>query len=125
MTDYLSLEDLLRIAVKIQGVSPPQVRDYGLLDSAAARPQASVFGDEAYPSLDEKAAALLHSLARNHTLVDGNTRLAWVAMRVFCQLNGADLQAPDVDSAEEFVLATARGELDVPEIAKTLATWRF
>jgi len=124
MTDYLSLEDLLRIAVKIQGVSPPQVRDYGLLDSAAARPQASVFGDDAYPSLDEKAAALLHSLARNHTLIDGNKRLAWVAMRVFYRLNGADLRAPDVDSAEEFVLATARGELDVPELAKTLAAWR-
>ncbi len=52
-----------------------EVRDLGLLQSAAARPQASAFGEDAYPSLLEKSAALVHSIARNHALVDGNKRL--------------------------------------------------
>ncbi|GAA4908173.1 death-on-curing protein [Stackebrandtia albiflava] len=123
MTDFLDLADLLRIAARIQGKTPPEVRDYGLLESAAARPQASVFGDDAYPDLHHKAAALLHSLARNHPLVDGNKRLAWVAMRVMYRLNRGDVRPPDVDTAEEFVLQVARGELEVPDIAKTLAMW--
>ena len=55
------------------------VHDVGLLESALGRPRATVFGDDAYPDLHTKAAALLHSLARNHALVDGNKRLAWAA----------------------------------------------
>jgi death-on-curing protein len=123
VTDYLDLEDLLKIAARIQGTSPPAVRGYGLLDSAAVRPQSSVFGDDAYPTAHEKAAALFHSLARNHPLIDGNKRLAWVAMRVMYRMNDANLRTPDVDSAEEFVLKVARGELEVPDIARMLAVW--
>ena len=68
---YLDLEDLLHIARRI--LPSVELRDVGLLESAAARPQSSAFGEDAYPSLHSKAAALLHSIARNHALVDGNT----------------------------------------------------
>lgn len=115
--DYLSVEDLLEIAVGV--LDEVLVRDHGLLASAAARPQSSAFGEDAYPTFATKAAALMHSIARNHALVDGNKRLAWAATRVFCLLNGHDLKF-DVDDAEQLVLAVARGELDVPEIAVTI-----
>jgi death-on-curing protein len=95
------------------------IRDQGLLTSAAGRPRASAFGNDAYPTFAEKAAALMHSLARNHALVDGNKRLAWAATRVFCLINGRDL-AFTVDDAEELVLAIARGDLEVPEIATAI-----
>ena len=113
---YLDLEDLLHIARRI--LPSVELRDVGLLESAAARPQSSAFGEDAYPSLHTKAAALLHSLVRNHALVDGNKRLAWAATRVFCLLNGRDL-AYTVDEAEALMLAAAAGALDVPDIA----TW--
>ena len=80
----------------------------------------TVFGDEAYPTLAEKAAALLHSIARNHPLVDGNKRLAWAATRVFCLLNGTDLRLP-VDDAERLVVGVAAGEVDVPDRVTALA----
>lgn len=115
--DYLSLEDLLEIADGVVG--DVTVRDVGLLWSAAARPQSSAFGEDAYLTLPEKAAALMHSLARNHPLVDGNKRLAWAATRVFCLLNGTDLEYT-VDDAEALVLAAARGERDVPDLAADL-----
>ena len=79
----------------------------------------SAFGDDAYPTFAEKAAALMHSLARNHALVDGNKRLAWAATRVFCLLNGRDLVF-DVDEAEALVQAVARGELEASEIAAVI-----
>jgi death-on-curing protein len=115
--DYLSLEDLLEIADAIVGEAT--VRDVGLLASAAARPQASAFGDAAYRTFAEKAAALMHSLARNHALVDGNKRLAWASTRVFCLLNGRDL-AFTVDEAEGLVVAVAAGDLDVQALAELL-----
>lgn len=116
--DHLTVEDLLEIAAGILG--EVLVRDIGGLASAAGRPRMTVFGAEAYPSLAEKAAALMHSLARNHPLVDGNKRLAWAATRVFCLLNGSDLRMP-VDDAERLVVGVAAGEIDVPDLAKALA----
>ena len=115
--DYLSLEDLLDIAVGVVGSIV--VRDRGLLASAAARPRTTVLGEDAYPALADKAAALMHSLARNHALLDGNKRLAWAATRVFCLLNGRDLDL-SVDEAESLVQAAARGEVDVAGIAATI-----
>jgi len=112
--DFLSVEDLLEIAGGVLDVV--EVRDMGLLASAAGRPQATVFGEDAYPTLAEKAAALMHSIARNHALVDGNKRLAWAATRVFCLLNGRDVEF-GVDDAEALVLSVATGDGDVPDIA--------
>jgi death-on-curing protein len=123
VTSYLNLSELLTIAARVQGAPQAAVRDYGLIEAALARPQASVFGADAYPTFHEKAAALLHSLARNHALVDGNKRTAWVATRLFYAVNDRELRPPDVDSAEALVLAVARGELDVPAIAKEFALW--
>jgi death on curing protein len=114
--DYLTVEDLFEIGVGI--VDEVVVRDRGLLASAAARPQSSAFGEDAYPTFAGKAAALMHSLARNHALVDGNKRLAWAATRAFCLLNEHDLKF-SVDDAEQLVVSVARGELDVPEFAAT------
>lgn len=118
---YLDVEALLTLADLAVG-SPAQVRDLGLLSSAAARPQ-SGFGDfEAYPTLFDKAAALLHSLVRNHALVDGNKRLGWTAAVVFCDINGTWIEAPD-DDAYDLVIAVAEGRMDVPEIAQSLQRW--
>jgi death-on-curing protein len=112
--DYLSVEDLLEIAAGL--IDHVVVRDAGLLAAAAARPRVTVFGEDAYPTFEDKAAALLHSLVRNHALVDGNKRLAWSAARVFCLLNGRDLTYT-VDEAEDLMLSAASGALDVPRIA--------
>ena len=114
--DYLSVEDLLEIAAGV--IDHVVVRDAGLLAAAAARPRVSVFGEDAYLAFEDKAAALLHSLVRNHALVDGNKRLAWSAARIFCLLNGRDLTYT-VDEAEDLMLSAASGQLDVPQIA----TW--
>lgn len=117
--DYLTLDDGLEVADGI--IDGVVVRDMGLLASAVARPQTTVFGEDAYPTLSDKAAALMHSLARNHALVDGNKPLAWAAARVFCLLNGHDVQFASVDDAEAMVLAVAAGDLDVPALASLLA----
>ena len=115
---YLTLPELLHLAKRL---GADEVRDYGLLDSALARPQSSVFGQDAYPDVWRKAAALLESLARNHGLVDGNKRIAWYATWVFLHLNGHPLDAEfDVDEAEQFVLDVCQGALDVPKIAARL-----
>ncbi len=112
--DHLTVEDLLEIAAG--PLDEVTVRDAGLLAAAAGRPRVTVFGKDAYPTFEDKTAALLHSLVRNHALVDGNQRLAWAAKRVFCILNGRDL-AYTVDEAEALMLAAAAGSLDVPDIA--------
>jgi death-on-curing protein len=118
---YLTLPELLHIAGRTLG-SEPDVRDYGLLESAAARPQASAFGGDAYPDLDAKAAALLHSLARNHALVDGNKRLALAAAIAFYGVNGRRL-TPTNDEAYDLVIDVATSALDsVDDIAARLRT---
>ncbi len=118
---YLDVEALIVLADQAVG-GQAQVRDLGLLSSAAARPCAGFGEFEAYPTLCEKAAALLHSLVGNHALVDGNKRLGWVAAVVFCDLNGTWIEAPD-DDAYDLVIAVAEGRLDVPEIAERLSGW--
>ncbi|ODQ95512.1 death-on-curing protein [Mycolicibacterium holsaticum] len=99
-----------------------RVADYGLLDAAVARPQATAFGIDAYPDLFTKAAALLQSLARNHALVDGNKRTAWAATWTFLYLNGVELDPGfDVDDAEDFMnTVAAKGDLELAELALTL-----
>ena len=123
MTDYLELDDLLRAADAAVG-GAAEIRDIGLLEAAAARPKASVFGADAYPDLDTKAAALLHSVVTSHPLVDGNKRLGWVATRLFYLVNESDIRPTD-DEAFELIVAVADGTLrDVEAIAGRLAAWR-
>jgi death-on-curing protein len=114
--EYPDLDDLLGL---VRALRTGPVRDVGLLDSVAARPRSHVFGQDAYPSLSLKAAALLHSLARNRPLVDGNKLLAWLATVVFLDLNGS---RPDLgnDDAFHLVMDVAAGAADVEEVAERL-----
>lgn len=124
MTEYLDLDDLLEIARQAVG-GEVMVSDYGLLESALARPRASVFGQDAYPDLHLKAAALLHSLARNHALLDGNKRLAWTACRTFLAVNDQWISAPE-DDRFEFVIRVATGaESELEKIAAQLRAWSY
>jgi death on curing protein len=120
MIVYLDLPSLLDLAELILG-TPPYVRDMGLLSSAAARPATVAFGAEAYEDIWTKAGALLQSIALNHALIDGNKRLAWVAARVFLDVNGVPPVFVDVDQAETFVIQVVTHELDsVDDVAKGL-----
>ncbi|MFL6239587.1 MAG: type II toxin-antitoxin system death-on-curing family toxin [Actinomycetes bacterium] len=115
---YLDLDDLLHIADRI--LDEVLTRDAGLLEAAVARPQASAFGSEAYPTIHSKAAALLHSVTRNHALVDGNKRLALASVIAFYGLNGLRLTMTN-DQAYDLVISVAAGEIDdVDEIADRL-----
>jgi death-on-curing protein len=123
VTQHLSVEQALRIARVAVG-GPVLVRDAGLLEAAVHRPRATVLGHDAYPDLFSKAAALLHSLARNHARVDGNKRLAWLATYVFCAKNGVDLDPDDDDAAYDLVVAVASGTLDdVRQIADVVESF--
>ena len=118
---YLTLPELLHIAERVLS-GEPLVRDVGLLESALARPRASAFGSDAYPDMDSKAAALLHSLARNHALVDGNKRLALAGVIAFHGVNGRRLTLTN-DEAYDIVIAVSDGSLDhVEGIAARLST---
>lgn len=111
MIDYLTLDDVLAAAEAHLG-HPAEVGDYGLLESAVARPQATVYGQDAYSTIHEKAAALLQSLATNHALVDGNKRTAFVATALFYALNGHHVSGRPEDELFDLVLAVATRELD-------------
>lgn len=116
--EYLELEDLLGL-VGAPGVG--SVQDVGLLDAGCARPHTTVFGQQAYPSVQREAAALLHSLVRSHGLVDGDERLGWLAAAEVLDVNG---HPPDLTDDEAFalVMALADGSLDVDEIAQYLGS---
>ncbi len=123
---YLTLSELLHVAERTLG--EVLIRDVGLLESAVARPQASAFGEDAYPTLDAKAAALMHSLARNRALVDGNKRLALAGLIAFYGMNGRRLNLTN-DEAYDLVITVASGELDDVEgiaaiLAKANEPWR-
>ena len=116
---YLSVDELLRVAERVVpgGVT---VRDVGLLEAAAVRPQTTVGAVDAYPDLISKAAALLHSLARNHALLDGNERLALAGVIVFLGVNGVRLAATNNDTYD-LAISVATGDLDdVASIADRL-----
>ncbi|GIH70426.1 type II toxin-antitoxin system death-on-curing family toxin [Sphaerimonospora thailandensis] len=119
MTSYPTTGDILALAGAV--LPAVELRDGGLLHAAVLRPQTSVFGEDAYPDLWEKAAALMHSIVLGHPLVDGNKRLGWAAAVAFLEDNGETLDYQDVDEAESLVIALAKGELDdVPDLARRL-----
>ena len=116
---YLTLTELLHVADRTL-CGEVLVRDHGLLQSALSRPEASAFGSDAYATLEEKAAALLHSLARNHALVDGNKRLALAATIAFLGMNGRRLTLTN-DEAYDLIVEVAAGQRhEITEIAATL-----
>jgi death on curing protein len=112
---YLRLADVLRQVERAGFV----VRDAGLLASALARPQASAFGDDAYPTMWLKAAALCQSIDNNQSLVDGNKRLAWLTTKVFLAINGQRLSA-SADDGESFMLDLVASSADLAMIADWL-----
>lgn len=121
---YLQIDEILAVARVVNGTEH-SVRDMGLLASAIERPRTHVFGAELYPALHEKAAALLHSVARNHALVDGNKRTAWLAMRVFLRLDGvgAGTVPPPASTAGPSVEDVAQDHVDVRVVAERLSAW--
>ncbi|ROR83616.1 death on curing protein [Plantibacter flavus] len=124
MTAYfLDREDVLTASAAALG-HQPAVRDFGLLDAAIARPQSTVFGLDAYPDIFLKAAALLHSIARNHAFVDGNKRTAWGSAWVFLGVNGIRLSHGfDVDAAEAFMNSVATGDAELAFVASVLRSF--
>jgi death-on-curing protein len=123
VTEYLDRDDVLTAGTAAVG-QIVKVADYGLLDAAVARPRATAFGLDAYPDEFAKAAALLHSLARNHALVDGNKRTAWAAAWTFLHINGMRLGDFDVDDAELFMNdAATNGDRDIEYIAAKLSSY--
>jgi death on curing protein len=117
--EYLDLEDLVRLATRLLG-DPPPIRDLGLLGSAVARPQTTVFGIDAYPDLWSKAAALLHSVVGNHALIDGNKRLGWLATATFLAINGVDVAVASNEQVVELVIKVASSDVALEEIAAEL-----
>ena len=116
---FLDLTDLLHLAERATG-GTPLVRDIGLLQSAAARPRTTVFGADAYPTLEDKTSALLQSIVRNHPLVDGNKRLGLLAVIVFLGLNGRRLTLSN-DEAYDLVIEVATSQLsEIADIAQRL-----
>lgn len=115
----LTLDELLHVAERALGQAPV-IRDVGLLESALARPRATAFGSDAYAELEDKAAAFVHSLVRNHALVDGNKRLGLSGLIVLLGLNGRRLTWTN-DEAYAFIVEIAEGRLDdVPVIAQRI-----
>lgn len=117
--EFLDLDDVIDLAITLLG-DPPPIRDIGLLGSAVARPRTSAFGEDAYPDLWTKAAALLQSVVLNHALVDGNKRLGWLATAVFLEINGIEISSADNGAVYELVMEVAAAQPSVDEIAQRL-----
>ncbi len=118
---YLTLSELIYINGKVVKnekilAGKQEIRDVALLDAAVARPAASAFGEDAYPTLREKAAALFHSIARNHPFVDGNKRTATVAAIFMLQVNGQCV-VWQPDDALQVILRVAEGRADMNQLA--------
>jgi len=117
--EFLDLDDVIGLAQRLLG-DPPPIRDVGLLGSAIARPQTTVGGDDAYPTIWLKAAALLQSIVDNRSLIDGNKRLGWLATAVFLEINNASVAAATNDDVHDLVMAAAATEPPVEWIAERL-----
>ena len=120
MTYFLDLDDALE-QIHFLGF---HVRDVGLLQSSLARPNTTLYGADAYPSLDLKAAALMHSIVTSHPLIDGNKRTAWALMITFVLLTGFEVVA-ETDDAFDFVLGVATESRDLDSIASWIAAHRI
>jgi death-on-curing protein len=118
--EYLDLDDVIDLARRLLG-DPPPIRDVGLLGAAIARPQTTVGGEDAYPTVWLKAAALLQSVVNNHALVDGNKRLGWIATAVFLEINGSSVAGASNEAVYDLVMDVAASAPPVEQIAAALA----
>lgn len=119
--EFLNLDDVLDLCRKLLG-DPPPVRDIGLLGSAVARPQTTLGEEDAYPTITEKAAALLQSLVINHALIDGNKRLGWLATAVFLEINNFSVAHVSNDDVYELVMHIASSNPPLTDIVQRLRT---
>lgn len=112
MTTFLTKEEVISahyfMIKKMNDADQAGVKDHGLLESAVYRPQKSVFGEDAYPNLFDKAAALLESLVKNHCFHNGNKRTAYLVTKAFLMLNGKHLRM-ERKYAVEFIVDIAKG----------------
>lgn len=115
MTLYLELPDALS-QIDYLGL---HIRDVGLLQGSLARPQTTLYGEDAYPTLAEKAAALFHSIVTSHPMRDSNKRTGWTLMITFLKFNDYEVIA-DTEDALKFILGVADGRLDLSAIAAWL-----
>jgi len=115
--EFLDLDDIVDLAIALLG-DPAPIRDIGLLASAVARPQTTAFGEDAYTDIWTKAAALLHSIVKNHALIDGNKRLGWLATAVFLEINGVEISRASNDDVYDLVIDVAAGKPTVDAIAE-------
>ena len=118
---YLTASDLYNLNDEVTD-GHTFVRDLHLLNSAAARPTLVLFGEAQFPTLIDKAASLLHSVAYHHLFADGNKRTALRAVTLFLHVNGCRLTWDDADRAA-LILEIAQGKYDVPQIAERLADY--
>lgn len=117
--EFLDLDDVVGLAIALLG-DPAPIREIGLLGSAVARPQTSAFGEDAYTDIWAKAAALLHSIVKDHALVDGNKRLGWLATAVFLEINGVKISRASNDDVYDLVIEVAAGQPTIEAIAERL-----
>jgi death on curing protein len=120
VTIYLVTDDVLTINQRLVG--PDQLRDFGLLDAAVTKPQMSAHGADAYPTIHEKAAALLYGLARNHPFVTANKRTAWMATAMFYMVNGYNMYV-EASRVVGLTVDAAEGQIDIAGIAAILKEW--
>ncbi len=113
---YLSLGVMVKYLTHVGFM----VRDLGLLDAALARPRTRLFGTDAYPTLELKAASLMHSLVKNHSLMDGNKRSSWFALNAFLLLNGYELEVSETE-AFKFILSVATDDVDLDGMASWIS----
>ena len=115
MTRYMSLGTALEL-IKTVGFHG---RDAGLLNSALVRPKTTVFGADAYPDFPTKVAALMHSVIKNHPLIDGNKRTSWILMSAFLQLNGFQHNM-DTDTGFDLTLGLAEDRYTIERAAEII-----
>jgi death-on-curing protein len=115
MTKFLTLRDAVRITKKLGF----HVQDAGLLEGALARPQTSLFGEDAYPEFELKVAAMMNSIIKNHPMIDGNKRTAWSLSVIFMFMNGYKHDFTELE-AFELVLAVATDKHDIHDAAKII-----
>ncbi len=118
---YLLIEEIISLHAKViaQSGGGAGLRDRGALESAVAQPEMTFGGEDLYPTVVEKAAALGHSLIQNHPFVDGNKRVGHAAMEVFLVLNGYEISA-SVDEQERIVLSVASSQMSRAEFSAWL-----
>ena len=117
--EFLGLDDVVGLAAALLG-DPAPIREIGLVGSAVARPRTTAFGEDAYPDIWTKAAALLHSIVKNHALVDGNKRLGWLSTAVFLEINGVGVSQASNDDVYDLVIDVAASDPTIETIAERL-----